>query len=81
MEPIEHSREPVIETGDNQKIFRAKIATLLTWLRLIGRVVVRWRENSRSRAQLARFDDRMLRDIGVTPADVWRESLKPWWRP
>jgi len=40
-----------------------------------------WRQRSRERAQLAMLDDRMLRDIGVTPGDVWREINKPFWRP
>ena len=39
-----------------------------------------WRRRSRDRAELARFDERMLRDIGVTRADVWREINKPFWR-
>ena len=39
-----------------------------------------WRQRSRERAQLAALDDRMLRDIGVTRCDVWREINKPFWR-
>jgi len=39
-----------------------------------------WRRRSRDRAELARFDERMLRDIGVARADVWREINKPFWR-
>ena len=47
-----------------------------------GRVVAtlaRWRERSRQRAELARLDRLSRRDIGVTDADVWRETRKaPW---
>jgi uncharacterized protein YjiS (DUF1127 family) len=39
-----------------------------------------WRRRSRDRAELARFDERMLRDIGVTPGDVLQEINKPFWR-
>lgn len=39
-----------------------------------------WRRRVRSRTELARFDERMLRDLGVTRADVWRETNKPFWR-
>jgi uncharacterized protein YjiS (DUF1127 family) len=39
-----------------------------------------WRQRSRSRAELARLDERMLRDIGVTRGDVWREINQPFWR-
>jgi uncharacterized protein YjiS (DUF1127 family) len=40
-----------------------------------------WQQRSRERAELARLDDRMLRDIGVTRGDVWQEINKPFWRP
>jgi uncharacterized protein YjiS (DUF1127 family) len=39
-----------------------------------------WRRRLRSRAELLRFCDRQLRDIGVTRADVARERAKPFWR-
>jgi uncharacterized protein YjiS (DUF1127 family) len=39
-----------------------------------------WRERRRQRFSLARLDDRMLRDIGVTFADVEGEISKPFWR-
>jgi uncharacterized protein YjiS (DUF1127 family) len=39
-----------------------------------------WRRRSRDRNQLASFDDRMLRDIGLTRADACREINKPFWR-
>ncbi len=39
-----------------------------------------WRRRIRARAELVRFTDRQLRDIGVTRADVQREYAKPFWR-
>jgi uncharacterized protein YjiS (DUF1127 family) len=39
-----------------------------------------WRRRARSRAELARLDDRMLRDIGVTRVEVLHEIGKPFWR-
>jgi len=39
-----------------------------------------WRRRARGRAQLARLDDRMLRDIGLTRADAAFLSNKPFWR-
>lgn len=43
-------------------------------------IIREWSRRSRERAQFARLDDRMLRDIGVTHAE--RETLanKPFWR-
>ena len=39
-----------------------------------------WQDRRRQRSTLARLDDRMLRDIGLTGADVDAELSKPFWR-
>jgi uncharacterized protein YjiS (DUF1127 family) len=39
-----------------------------------------WRDRSRQRQALLRLDDHMLRDIGLSGADVEREASKPFWR-
>ncbi|HUC65734.1 MAG TPA: DUF1127 domain-containing protein [Stellaceae bacterium] len=39
-----------------------------------------WRRRIRDRAELARFDERSLRDIGVSPAQARYEIDKPFWR-
>ena len=39
-----------------------------------------WQQRARERKQLAAFDDRLLRDIGVSRADALRECGKPFWR-
>ena len=38
-----------------------------------------WFDRTRRRADLAALDERMLRDIGVTPDWLERESTKPFW--
>jgi uncharacterized protein YjiS (DUF1127 family) len=40
-----------------------------------------WLERGRQRRQLSELSDHMLRDIGLTRADAWAESEKPFWRP
>jgi uncharacterized protein YjiS (DUF1127 family) len=48
-----------------------------------GRVIAtlrEWRRRGRDRHQLAQFDDRMLRDIGLTRGDACHEINKPFWR-
>ena len=39
-----------------------------------------WRRRWRSRAELAGFGERDLRDIGISPAEAQRECAKPFWR-
>ena len=45
---------------------------------LVG--ISHWHERARQRTQLARLDDRLLRDIGVTRYEAARECGKPFWR-
>ncbi len=40
-----------------------------------------WQERARQRQALRELDDRMLRDIGLTRSDVYREISKPFWMP
>ena len=50
---------------------------------LIAAIVDRlleWQERNRSRILLGRLDDRMLRDMGLSRADVDYEVGKPFWR-
>jgi uncharacterized protein YjiS (DUF1127 family) len=42
--------------------------------------VLAWQERARQRHTLAGLDDYLLRDMGITRADVSTESGKPFWR-
>jgi uncharacterized protein YjiS (DUF1127 family) len=39
-----------------------------------------WRRRMREREALARWDDRDLRDAGITRAEILNEIAKPFWR-
>lgn len=39
-----------------------------------------WRRQ-RSRTRLADLNDHMLKDIGLSRSEAWREYSKPFWRP
>ncbi|TAD89102.1 MAG: DUF1127 domain-containing protein [Alphaproteobacteria bacterium] len=45
-------------------------------LAIVGALYDRWMQ----RTNLADLDDRMLRDMGISRADVERELSKPFWR-
>ncbi len=40
-----------------------------------------WQRRHKDRLHLMSLDDRLLRDIGISYADVDREASKPFWRP
>jgi uncharacterized protein YjiS (DUF1127 family) len=49
----------------------------------VGRAVdllLIWQQRARDRRQLESLSDYMLRDIGLTRADVYAEASKPFWR-
>ena len=46
---------------------------------LIGKLST-WLTRYRTRIQLAKLDDRMLGDIGITRVDALQESSKPFWK-
>jgi uncharacterized protein YjiS (DUF1127 family) len=55
-----------------------------SWSRAVGRAIdllLIWQQRSRDRRQLESLSDHMLRDIGLTRADVYAEASKPFWRP
>ncbi|HME24396.1 MAG TPA: DUF1127 domain-containing protein [Acetobacteraceae bacterium] len=49
-------------------------------LRGLLHTVSAWRARARQRYALSMLDDHILKDIGLTRADVDRETLKPFWR-
>jgi uncharacterized protein YjiS (DUF1127 family) len=48
-------------------------------LRLMARLQL-WRQNSRTRRQLAQLDGRQLADAGISPSERDAELDKPFWR-
>jgi uncharacterized protein YjiS (DUF1127 family) len=40
-----------------------------------------WQRRHKDRLHLLSLDDRLLRDIGISLADVEGEASKPFWRP
>ena len=39
-----------------------------------------WYDRARERQALLSMDDHMLRDIGLSRADIWDEARKPFWQ-
>jgi uncharacterized protein YjiS (DUF1127 family) len=57
-----------------------RVAAFLHMVRRIPHILWPWFIRAKSRHALAMLSDHMLRDIGLTRADVERELMKPFWR-
>jgi uncharacterized protein YjiS (DUF1127 family) len=51
------------------------------WLTRAFELALIWLERARQRRQLAELSDYMLKDIGLSRADVAGETAKAFWRP
>jgi uncharacterized protein YjiS (DUF1127 family) len=54
-----------------------------SWLNALKRaskLILSWHERARQRHHLEYLSDHMLRDIGLTRADVLAEVTKPFWQ-
>ena len=63
-----------------EKQWQASPHGLRGFLSGVRAVLREWRRRKNGRLELARLDERMLRDIGLTRADADRENNKPFWR-
>jgi uncharacterized protein YjiS (DUF1127 family) len=45
----------------------------------LGQAIRRWHELSRQRGQLARMDERTLRDLGISHAEARQEARRRFW--
>lgn len=46
----------------------------------LGERLARWHERRRQREELAAMPDYLLKDMGVTREDLYREIRKPFWQ-
>jgi len=46
----------------------------------VDRTLALWDLRARSRRDLARLDDHLMRDMGFDPIEARREANKPFWR-
>ena len=55
-------------------------ASVRSWTLIAARTFGDWQQRMRTRRALASLDDRLLKDVGLNRADVWRECSKPFWK-
>jgi uncharacterized protein YjiS (DUF1127 family) len=44
-------------------------------------IIVVWQDRAEQRQALSELNDRMLKDIGVSNVDAYKEARKPFWLP
>jgi len=74
---------PVADSGASESWkswITAGVSLLLSDLARIVEILAHWQRRSTQRARLRDFDDRLLRDSGLSRAEVLREINKPFWR-
>jgi uncharacterized protein YjiS (DUF1127 family) len=59
---------------------RRRTAAALAALRRFARWCALCYARAEQRRRLADLDERMLKDVGITPEQAREESAKPWWR-
>ena len=63
-----------------EREWRASLKLLSGFLRGMRAALRKWRHRYNGRLELARLDERMLPDIGLTRFDAEYEINKPFWR-
>jgi uncharacterized protein YjiS (DUF1127 family) len=58
---------------------RALFAVHEALRKVVGTIFI-WTQRAQMRRRLLTLDDRMLRDVGITRAQVHGEAEKPFWR-
>lgn len=59
---------------------RALFGRLLKAVESTVTLMARWQDHRRGRRMLMEMDEHLLKDIGISRADAYRESHKSFWR-
>ncbi len=78
MDDCTHTMQRTTTTTGTRSTTRIRRFTGL--VRAVMLQLVLWQERAEQRHRLAELDERMLKDIGLTRADVQAEINKPFWR-
>lgn len=76
LEASGHGRAIIVRGGPDLGIDRRASSVLV---RVIDQLLT-WQDRARERAHLRDLSDRMMKDMGLSRADIDGESSKPFWR-
>ena len=84
------ANESILRPQTAPQIAHGAAAAARPWTRFVHAVdgklgsladtLLTWQARHKDRMHLMSLDDRLLRDIGISNADVDREASKPFWR-
>ena len=77
--PLSPTGIPLIQSRYAQPRHRGVADRIANWLLHASALIEAWWKTARERRALARLDDRMLQDIGITREQARREVLRPFW--
>ncbi len=66
--------------GQSQARRRPALPSGRAWVGEAIETVRIWQQRARQRTELRRLDDHLLRDVGLTRAQILAEAQKPFWR-
>lgn len=76
---IAPSRTPIRFATRLAELLDAAAAIARDWAAVALAATYDWQRRARERMQLAALDDRALKDIGLSRADIEPEIRKPFW--
>lgn len=77
--PADESRQLQVMAGP--VIAQKSLGTFGTIMLSLGSAMLQWQQRAGQRTHLGTLDDRLLKDIGLSRADIEPEVSKPFWRP
>jgi uncharacterized protein YjiS (DUF1127 family) len=74
-------RGRLITAGDDRDVREYGVGGIRRCRRTVARWIARSRQRRALREIAQRTDDHLLKDIGVSREEAFREADKPFWRP
>jgi len=80
MKTVTYAASSVRPSGKGDSVIRGVLRSIDSGLLAAVDVTLGWHRRISDRHALRTMDDRLLKDIGLSHADVEHEAAKPFWR-
>ena len=80
MKNIHTNTNPTLDqSSDFVTVAKTVATTIIRLPATVFTVIANWQNRMSQREHLGELDNRLLKDMGLTPSDVFREASKPFW--